>query len=208
MYLLRMVGKKLFGRHRLVLPQNSKAVLTTTGLVLPDKEIPYEDIFYRSSDQIEMRAVSVELDEVEGDAAAASRSFRDVSITINPKTLAIGDHSYDPEKILRVEIYTNEITLPRETVGLGLVKLGGLIGSFLGWQGVLFTLVCGGLASILSAFGVIAMGTSDTDRSFVQAASPRSCCGFSPSSVWIKSRMIRKVSEIAPSIAPRLTVGK
>jgi len=47
MYLLRWVGKVLFGKLRFDLPENSKVLLSQTSLTLPEQDIPYEEIFYR-----------------------------------------------------------------------------------------------------------------------------------------------------------------
>src|SRR6185503_9547341 len=48
-YLILRAGKLLFGRQKLELAADSRIIFTETALVLPDKEIPYEDLFYRKS---------------------------------------------------------------------------------------------------------------------------------------------------------------
>ncbi len=55
------LGKLLFGRQRLKWPGVSKIIFTETCLHLPDKEIPYEEIFYRKSDTIVLQARTAEL---------------------------------------------------------------------------------------------------------------------------------------------------
>ena len=93
-----------------------------------------------------MYAAAVELIPVEPGEDIQARTFGDVSVRLSPKRLVIGDASYDPGKVKRVEIVTDQITLPREAVGFGLVKLSGLIGAFLGWPGTVFAIVCGAIA--------------------------------------------------------------
>jgi len=146
MYALRWAGKILFGKQRFDLPTNTNVVLSQTSLTLPEQDIPYEEIFYRLSDQIEIEAAAVGLMLVEPGEDIQARRFENVSVRLSPKRLLIGNASYDPEQVKRVEIVTDQINLPREAVGLGLVKLSALVGAFLGWPGTVFAIVSGGIA--------------------------------------------------------------
>src|SRR4051794_24818119 len=55
-YGILRIGKLLFGRQKLDLPENSTVVFTETALVLPDQQILYEELFYRKSDSINVEA--------------------------------------------------------------------------------------------------------------------------------------------------------
>ena len=94
MYFILRAGKLAFGRQRLTLSSETKIIFTDTALLLPDKEIPYDDLFYRKSDAIDLHARSAEL---------GNRSYNDVSIRLTPTNLQIGNDEFCPEAVSRLE---------------------------------------------------------------------------------------------------------
>ncbi len=145
-YAVLRLGKLLFGRQKIPLPGETKIIFTETALCLPDKEIPYEEIFYRKTDAIVLRARTVEL---------IDRSYREVTLRLTPVTLKIGEDQCNPETEPHMEVVCSEIVLPREAMGLGDVKFMAGIGAFIGWQGAFFSLMASSIIGSVVGIALI-----------------------------------------------------
>lgn len=155
-YLILRGGKMAFGKEKLELAADSKVTFTETALQLPDKELPYEEIFYRKSDYVRLLARTAELRFAEG-SEQSDRCYMNAVITLKPTELKIGEDSFNPEQVPHMEVVTSELVLPREAMGFGDVKFMAAIGAFLGWQAAIFALMFSAVIGTLVSIGAIAI---------------------------------------------------
>lgn len=148
LYLILRLGKLLFGQHKLPLAPGARVIFAEHGLILPDHEIPYEEIFYRPSDTIVVRAHTAEL---------VDRGYWNVTVRLQPHRLRIGDEVLSPEEVPYLEVTADQISLPREAMGLGDVKFMLTLGAFLGWVGALFALMASAFVGTVVGVTLIAL---------------------------------------------------
>jgi len=147
-YTIMRLGKLFLGRQRFKLPPDSRVYFTEEELVLPNKVIPYAEVLYRRTDAIVLQAGQVEM---------VDRCYWNVAVRLTREVLRVGDVTYRPEEVPWLEVTTDAVVIPREAMGLGDVKFMGAIGAFLGWAGVLFSLMASALAGSVAGVTLIVL---------------------------------------------------
>ena len=148
-YGILRLGKLMFGRQKLKLSLETKIIFSDTHVHLPDKEIPYDEIFYRKSDAIVLHARTVEL---------IDRGYENVNVRLSPASLEIAGEQLNPNDVPCMECFSEEIVLPREAMGLGDVKFMAAIGAFIGWPGVVFSLMVSSMIGAIVGVTLILLG--------------------------------------------------
>jgi leader peptidase (prepilin peptidase)/N-methyltransferase len=144
--------KRMVGLRGFRVTEGAHVVIAAGHCWLRQDEIPFEEMFYRKSDTIVFDARLVE---------TPLGTWRDVPIRLSPERLQIGDATYNPEAVGRMEVVTSAMTVPREAMGLGDVKFMALVGAFLGWPAVIFSLASSSLIGAVVGIALIALARRD-----------------------------------------------
>jgi len=148
-YSVLWLGRLVFGRYRVQIPPNTKVFFGDAGVWVGNRMIPYEEVFNSTRDVIRCHARRVEL---------VDRCYWDIMVRLSPRALQIGDDRFNPEDVSFMELETDCLVFPREAMGWGDVKFLGAIGAFVGWKGVIFSIMWGSIIGGLVGMIMIITG--------------------------------------------------
>lgn len=163
LWLVVELGKKLFGRKKMEFekplpwdisqPEGAEEPIVT----IDGDPTPWSELFFRKSDQLHLHCPEAEIDGQKHQNVTLA--IRLESVEIRPS--AEGAATLPPvhiEQIQRMTGTCDSVIIPREAMGLGDVKFMALVGAFLGWKGVLFTVFAGSVIGCILALLLIATG--------------------------------------------------
>jgi leader peptidase (prepilin peptidase)/N-methyltransferase len=148
--LVVVIGKYFFGERRMMFddqaetwrlrePENDEEELR---FVVGEEELDWSEVFCRKKDRIEIEGHGILLD---GKRTEAKR------VVILEDRIVIDDKEHMIAKIGSLEGKADLVVIPREAMGGGDPPLMGMIGAFLGWQGVLFALFTSCIYALVAA---------------------------------------------------------
>jgi leader peptidase (prepilin peptidase)/N-methyltransferase len=147
------LGKKAFGKKKLQFAQPEPFEWVRKGLDADLKvgkdQMLWSDFFARGNEQILMTLEWIEIDGKRFEKGAARYTL---------DWLEIGTGKWKLEETDRIAGVVTEVTFPREAMGMGDVKFLACIGAFLGWKGVVFTVIISSLIGAVIGVGAIATG--------------------------------------------------
>ena len=159
LYLVGELGKLAFGRYKLVLstptrfsfevlPEDDRRIL------IDGEPFLWNEHFFRKSDRVIIHAQEAEIN---------GTTYQNTDLTFFHDRLVTSRGAIPLDEISHLVGRTAYAEFPREAMGLGDVKLIAAIGTFVGWEGILFTIVAASF--IGAAYGLTGIALGKRERS-------------------------------------------
>lgn len=144
-----LLGKVLFGRKKHSFDESLPWSVTEghgddpqVHFMLDDEPNSWDELFYRESDHLEIHGHSFIVDGKRTDGK---------ELILKRDHFTIGEERWELEELKSLSGKTTEVIIPREAMGSGDPHLLAMIGAFLGWQAVLFTVFVSSIYAIFAA---------------------------------------------------------
>lgn len=153
------MGKKLFGKKKMEFdPPLAWDISQPDGaeepaFTLDGDATPWTDLFFRKTDRLIIGCPTTEIDGLLHENVTLTIKCEGVSV--RPDDASQAALELNLEQIQHMKGTCRSVIIPREAMGLGDVKFMALVGAFLGWKGVLFTIFAGSILGSLVALILI-----------------------------------------------------
>lgn len=143
------LGKVFLGEKRMTFDQSEEWHLREPendqeelSFVLGEEQIGWSELFCRKNDRIEIKGHGILLD---------GKRTRAAEIVIYRDYALLSEKRHSIEELKSLSGKADKIVIPREAMGAGDPPLLGMIGAFIGWQGVFFGLFAACLYALVAA---------------------------------------------------------
>ncbi|HEY1476849.1 MAG TPA: prepilin peptidase [Chthoniobacterales bacterium] len=159
LYLVGELGKLAFGRYKLVLSTPTRFSFEVQPkddrrILIDGEPFLWNEHFFRKSDRVIVHAQEAEIN---------GTSYQNMDLTFFHDRLVTSRGAIPLDEISHLVGRTAYAEFPREAMGFGDVKLIAAIGTFVGWEGILFTIVAASF--IGAAYGLTGIALGKRERS-------------------------------------------